>query len=154
MIQKNRIDVACVGLLILLSLANAAFAAEKLVLVANQKSLDLAKEFIATLNNESIPISISLDQYDKIQNEKYIFVLGGAPEFVKQVLKKEDIEAANQAGGKIFIRENVFAAGQVIVVCAGQDEEAAANIRKSNRKTWWTLLVKWFDLDTAGPMPY
>jgi hypothetical protein len=154
MFQKKRIAIAFIGLLLLISMTGSAFAGENLVLVANQKSLDLAKDFISTVNNESIPISISLDQYDKIKKEKYIFVLGGAPEFVKQVLTKEDIDAANQSGGKIFIRQDVFTAGQVIVVFAGQDEEASANARKNNRKTWWTLLAKWFELETSGPMAY
>jgi hypothetical protein len=116
MTQKKNIVIAFVGLLLLLSFLDSAFAADKLFIVANQKSLDLAKDFIATMNNESIPISVALDQYDKVKKEKYIFILGGTDEFTKQVLSKEDMDAANQAGGKIFIRQDVFAQGQIIVV--------------------------------------
>jgi hypothetical protein len=154
MIQKKYAVIASIGLLLLLSCMDSAFAADKLFIVANQKSLDLAKDFISTLNNESIPISVALDQYDKVKTEKYIFVLGGADAFTRQVLTKEDMDAANQAGGKIFVRQDLFAQGQIIVVFAGKDEESAANARKNNRKTWWTLLAKWFDLETSGPMAY
>jgi hypothetical protein len=154
MLQKKNVIKFSMGLLLLLSFLSAAVADEKLTIIANQKSLDLAKDLISTLNNESIPISVALDNYDKVKKEKYIFVLGGADAFTKQVLTKEDIDSANQAGGKLYTRQDVFVQGQVIVVFAGQDEAAAANARKNNRKTWWTLLTKWFDLDTSGPMAY
>jgi ribosomal protein L24E len=154
MIQKKYAVIASIGFLLLLSCMDSAFAADKLVIVANRKSLDLAKDFISTLNNESIPISVALDQYDKVKKEKYIFVLGGADAFTRQVLTKEDMDAANQAGGKIFVRQDLFAQGQIIVVFAGKDEESAANARKNNRKTWWTLITKWFELETSGPMAY
>jgi hypothetical protein len=154
MTQKKNIVLASIGILLLLSFMNSVFAADKLFIVANQKSLDLAKDFISTLNNESIPISVALDQYDKVKKAKYIFVLGGADEFTSQVLTKEDMDAASKAGGKIFVRQDVFTPGQILVVFAGKDEESAANARKNNRKTWWTLLTKWFELDTSGPMAY
>jgi hypothetical protein len=152
--KKKYIIIAAIGVLLLLSFLDSAFAVDKLVIVSNQTSLDLAKDLITTLNNESIPISVMLDQYDKVKKEKYIFVLGGADEFTRQVLTKADMDAANQAGGKLFIRQDVFTPGQIIVVFAGKDETSAAEARKANRKTWWTLLAKWFDLDTSGPMAY
>jgi hypothetical protein len=153
--------IASMALVVLLSFLSSSFAADnKLFIVANQKSLDLAKDFLATLNNESIPLAITLDQYDKVKKEKYIIVLGGAQGpnsadgFISQILTAEEKASANQSKGKIFIKENVFTQGQVIVVFAGPDEAAAAEARKSSRKTWWTLLTRWFDLETSGPMAY
>jgi hypothetical protein len=160
--KKNIAVVASIGLVVLLISLSSTFAAEKLFIVANQKSLDMAKDFIATLNNESIPLQIALDQYDKVKKEKYVIVLGGAKgpgsvdEFIKQILTPEEQESGNKPGGRIYVRENVFIKdqGQVIVVFAGSDETAAAEARKNGRKTWWTLLTKWFDLDTSQPMAY
>lgn len=146
--------MASMGTLFLLGFMNSVFADDRLFIVANQKSLDLAKDFITSLNNESISLSVVLDQYDKVKKEKYVIVLGGANEFIKQILTKEDIESANQAGGKIFIKPNVFVQDQVIVVFAGSDESAAAEARKNSRKTWWALVAKWFEIDTSGPMAY
>ena len=146
--------------LAMLLIFNSASAADKIFIVANQKSLDLAKDFLTVLNNESIPLSIVLDQYDKVKKEQCVIVLGGAKgpgsvgEFIKQILTPQEQEAANQPAGKIFVKENVFNQGQVLVVFDGPDEAAAAAARKNSRKTWWDLLVKWFDLDTSAPMAY
>lgn len=160
--KRNITVIVSIGLAVLLISLPSAFAAEKLFIVANQKSLDMAKDFLATLNNESIPLQIVLDQYDKVKKEKYVVVLGGAKgpgsvhEFIKQILTPEEQELGNKPGGRIYVRENVFTKdqGQVVVVFIGSDEAAAAEARKNSRKTWWTLLVKWFDLDTSQPMAY
>jgi hypothetical protein len=163
--MKGKIKIAAIafiGFAAFLMPLHSAFAAEKLFIVANQKSLDLAKDFITTLNNESIPLQFVTDQYDKVKKEKYIIVLGGAKgsggmeDFVKQILTLQEQESVNKPGGGIYIKENVFVKdqGQVIVVFTGPDEAAAAAARKNSRKTWWELLVKWFDLDTSSPMPY
>jgi hypothetical protein len=161
MAEKKRILMAAsIGLMILSILLSTAFAFEKLFIVANQAALGLAKDFITTLNNESIPLGIVMDQFDKVKKEKYIIVLGagngpgGVDEFVRQVLTPQERESANQPGGKMFVKENVFAPGQTIIVFTGPDDASAADVRKNNRKTWWPYLVKWFDLDTSTPMAY
>jgi|WetSurMetagenome_2_1015567.scaffolds.fasta_scaffold309798_2 hypothetical protein len=152
--------VAFLGLIVLLGSLETAFAEDKVFIVTNEAAKDLAKDFITTLNNESIPLSIAMDQFDKIKKEKYIIVLGGAKGpggvdgFIKQILTAEEQKAAGQPDGKMFVKENVFSQGQKIIVFAGPDEAAAANARKNSRKTWWDCLVKWFDLDTSAPMPY
>jgi UDP-N-acetylglucosamine:LPS N-acetylglucosamine transferase len=151
---------AVIGLATFAVLTGSAFAYDKLFIVANQTSIGLAKEFFTTLSNESIPLAIISDQFDKVKNEKYILVLGGAKgpgsvdDFVKQVLTKEEQEAGNQPEGKMFVKENVFAQGQTIIVFTGPDEAAAAEARKKSRKTWWQYFVNWFELDTSLPMAY
>ncbi len=162
MADKKKIAVvAFIGLMMLFVLAELSLAsADKLFIVTNQKALDLAKDFISNLNNESIPLGIVMDQFEKVKKEQYIIVLGGSrgagsvDEFVKQVLTEQEQQAGNQPGGKMFLKENIFAQGQVIVVFTGTDEAAAADARKNNRKTWWPYLAKWFDLDTTLPMVY
>jgi hypothetical protein len=160
MARRKSIVVAFMGLMVLLTFLETAFAFDKLFIVTNQTALDMAKDFITTLNNESITMAITMDQFDKIKNEKYIIVLGGSKgasgvdAFIKQVLTAEEQKAANQPDGKMFVKENVFSQGQRIIVFMGPDEAAAANARKNGRKTWWDYLVKWFDLDTSSPMAY
>jgi hypothetical protein len=152
------ISFCAIFLITVVSGAGQAF--DRLFLVTNQAALDQAQEFITTLNNESIPLSIVMDQFDKAKKEKHILVLGGAKgtgsvdAFIQQVLTKEEQQAGNQPGGKVFVKENVFAEGQVIIVFAGPNEAAAAEARKNSRKTWWGLLSKWFDLDVSLPMAY
>ncbi len=151
------VPIALTSLLIFM---NSAFAFDKLFIVGNQAAIGLAKDFFTMLNNESIPLAIINDQFEKMKGEKYIIVLGGArgpggvDDFVKQVLTKEEQASGNQPGGKIFVKENLFSQGQTIIVFTGPDEAAAADARKNNRKTWWPYLVKWFDLDTSAPMAY
>jgi hypothetical protein len=158
--KRNNATIVSMALMVFLSFLDSAFASDKLFIVANQKSLDLAKDFISTLNNESIPLSIVLDHYDKVKNEKYVIVLGGAKgpasidDFIKQVLTAQEQALTNQPGGKFFVKEKVFAQGQTIIVFTGPDEASAAEARKNSRKTWWEYLAKWFDLDTSAPMAY
>jgi hypothetical protein len=158
--MKYLISTASIGLAILVVFLNAAFAYDKLCLVGNQASLDLAKDFITTLNNESVPLAVVTDQFDKVKAEKYIIVLGGTkgPEsaagLVKQILTAKELEEGNQPGGKMFIKENVFAPGQVIIVFLGADDAASANVRKNNKKTWWQYIARWFELETSVPMAY
>jgi hypothetical protein len=95
-----------------------------------------------------------------VKKEKYVIVLGGSKGpggvdgFVNQVLNAQEQQSGSQPSGKLFVKENVFAQGQVIVVFTGPDEAAAAEARKNGRKTWWELLSKWFELDTSLPMAY
>jgi hypothetical protein len=158
--KRNIVAIASAGLMVFLIFLNSAVASDKLFIVTNQTALDLAKDFIATLNNESIPLSIVLDQYEKAKNEKYIIVLGGAKgpgsvdEFIKRILTVQEQQSGNQPGGKMFVKENVFAQGQVVIVFTGPDEASAAEARKNSRKTWWEHLTKWFDLETSFPMAY
>jgi len=160
MAGKKHVVLASIVLMAFMGVLDSAYAFDKLFIVTNQKALDLAKDFLSTLNNESIPLSIVMDQIEKVKNEKYIIVLGGSKGtggvdgFVNQVLNAQEQQAGNQPGGKMFVKENVFTQGQVVVVFAGTDEAAAAEARKNGRKTWWGLLTKWFDLDTSLPMAY
>jgi hypothetical protein len=158
--SKRVLAAAAIGLATFVIFAGSAFAYDKLFIVANQTSIGLAKEFFSTLSNESVPLTIITDQFDKVKSEKYIVVLGGSKgpgsvdDFVKQVLTKEEQEAGNQPGGKMFIKENVFSQGQTIILFTGPDENAAADARKKGRKTWWAYFVNWFELDTSLPMAY
>ena len=158
--EKRPAVLAGIGCMFLLGFLNTAFADDKLFIVANQTSLGLAKDFLTTMNNESIPLSIVMDRFDTVKKEKYIFVLGGGKgagsvdDFIKQVLTAQERESGNQPGGKFFVKENLFAPGQVIIVFTGPDEAAAAEARKKNRNTWWQYLAKWFELDTSNPMIY
>ncbi len=157
--QKALVAVSA-GLTIFLIFVNSAIAYNKLFIVGNQAAIDMAKDFFTTLSNESIPLAIVTGQFEKVKNEKFVFVLGGAKgpggvyEFVKQILTNEELASGNQPGGKLFVKENAFSQGQTIVVFTGPDEAAAAAARKNGRKTWWPYLVKWFELDTSSPMAY
>lgn len=160
MAGKKVLTVASIGIMFLLLFLGSAFASDKLFIVASQASIQLAKEFITTMNNESIPLAIVMDQFEKVKKEKYIIVLGGAKgpgsvdEFIRHVLTPEEQKSGNQPGGKVIIKENVFNQGQVIIVFAGPDEASAAEARKNSRKTWWPYIAKWFEVDTSSPMVY
>ena len=160
LLSKRLLAAAMLVLATCAIFAGSALAYDKLFIVASQTSVGLAKEFFTTLSNESIPLTIITEQFDKVKSEKYIVVLGGAKgtgsvdDFVKQVLTKEEQEAGNVPEGKMFVKKNVFAQGQTILVFTGPDEAAAADARKKSRKTWWQYFVDWFELDTSLPMAY
>jgi len=91
--KKIALMAVFAGLTLLLG---SGFAFDKLFIVGNQASIDRAREFFTTLSNETIPLAIITDQFDKVKKEKYIIVLGGAKgagsveDFVKQVLTREE----------------------------------------------------------------
>ncbi len=151
---------ATIGWMAFLIFLNSAFAYDRICIVGNESALGLAKDFITTLNNESIPLVVFMDQFERAKSEKYVVVLGGAKgpgsvdEFIKQVLTPQEQASGNQSEGKMIVKENVFAQGQTIIVFTGPDETSAANARKSSRSNWWPYLVKWFDLETSSPLPY
>ena len=158
--KKKNIIIVSIGLIALFSFVNTAFAFDKMYIVTNETAKDLAKDFFTVLNNESIPMVISMDDFEKIKKEKFIIVLGGAKGpggvdgFIKQILSAKEQEEASGTEGKIFVKENVFAQGQSIIVFTGLDEASAADARKNSRKIWWDYLVEWFELDTSAPMAY
>jgi hypothetical protein len=149
-----------VAIIILTVCLSSAFAVDKLFIAGSQASINGAKDFFTTLSNESIPLAIITEQFDKVKKETCLIVLGGTKgagtveDFVKQILTREELESGNQVEGKMFVKENVFVPGQTIIVFTGSDETAAAGARKSSRKNWWPYLVKWFELDTSLPMAY
>ncbi len=158
---KKMLLVASLGLMIPLISLHSAFAFDKLIIVANQKAVDMAKDFLTMLNNESIPVTIATEQFDKVKNEKYIIVLGGAKgagsvdEFVNQILTPQEQAASNQPGGaKAYFKDDVFTKGQSIIVFAGPDEKSAADARVNSRKLWLAQISKWFELDTSTPLAY
>jgi len=159
-VKKKILATTAITLMLPLIFLNPAFAFDRLCIVGNEAALSLAKDFVSTLNNESIPLVIVMDHFEKAKSEKYVVVLGGAKgsgsvdEFIKQVLTAQEQASGNQPGGRMFVKENVFAEGQTIIVFTGPDETSAANARKNNRSTWWPYLAKWFDLETSSPLPY
>ncbi len=158
--KKRALMLALAGLMLSTVFWGYASEYDKLFIVASPKAIDMAKEFFNSMNNESIPLVIITEQFDKVKNEKYIVVLGGAKgpgtveDFVKLVLTKEEQASANQPGGKMIVKENVFTQGQTIIVFEGTDEAAAAEARKNGRKSWWQHIAKWFELDSSTPMLY
>jgi hypothetical protein len=72
-------------------------------------------------------------------------------EIVKQLLTKEEQEFLSKPGSsRMYLKENVFAPGQRILVFAGIDREAAGRARVSNRAKWIDYLNAWFNIDISS----
>jgi hypothetical protein len=163
--RRKRATVVSICLFVLLILVCGAMAQkqpeERLYVLGTQAGLDLAKDFLTMLYNESVPVVTITGQFEQVKKEKYIIVLGGVREpgglgeFVKQILTEQEQQESSKPGNeKMYVKENVFAKGQSIVVFAGADTAASAEARKKNRSRWMPLIGKWFDLDLGQVIAY
>jgi hypothetical protein len=156
--MKGFAVVIAVGMVLCLSGVAFAQGGPSLIVVANDESYKLAENWIEFLRNESVPYRQTKPaEFDKYKKEKFIAILGGpnesggVGEIVKQVLTKEEQEFVSKPGSsRMYLKENIFAQGQKILVFAGADRELAGKARVSNRSKWIDYLNAWFNIDISS----
>ena len=113
----------------------------KITILANSIDLDLAADFIAFLRNGGVEVeSTSASNFEGYKNREFIIILGGpdAPEgvggIVQNVLTGEEADTIREPGAKkMYVKPDVWAAGQKIVVLAGADRNLTAETHLENR---------------------
>jgi hypothetical protein len=78
-------------------------------------------------------------------------------EIVKQLLTEEEQNwVGNPGNSRMYLKENVWREGQMVLIFAGSDKEAAVKARTANRAKWIGYLNDWFNIDisTAGLAAY
>jgi len=159
-----------VGLFVVISVCLAipfgSTAQEKLrlIVVANDPSYELASAWVNFLNNESVPFTrIKPSDFEKYKKEKNIVILGGPTEpdgigeIVKQALTKEEQDYVSEQGHfRMYIKNDVWAPGQNVMVFAGSDRQAADKARVVSRQKWIPLFNDWLgiDISEAGIVAY
>jgi hypothetical protein len=155
-----------VGIIVCLALSYGSGAQEgrQLIVVANDQSYELASAWVNFLNNESVPFTrIMPSDFEKYKKEKNIVILGGPTEpdgvgeIVKQALTQEEQDYVGEEGRfRMYIRYNVWAPEQNVMVFAGYDRQAAAKARTVSRQKWISVFNDWLgiDISEAGIVAY
>ncbi len=155
-----------VGITICLALpyGSGAQGGRQLIVVANDQSFELASAWVNFLKNESVPFTrIMPSDFEKYKKEKNIVILGGPTEpdgvgeIVKQALTKEEQDYMSEEGRfRMYVKKDVWAPGQNVMVFAGSDSKAAAKARTVSRQKWIPIFNEWLgiDISEAGIVAY
>jgi hypothetical protein len=106
---------------------------------------------------------IKPSDFEKYKKEKNIVIIGGPTEpdgvgeIVKQALTKEEQDYVSEEGHfRMYIKYNVWAPEQNVMVFAGSDRQAAAKARTVSRQKWIPVFNDWLgiDISEAGIVAY
>jgi hypothetical protein len=147
----------------LMSSPSAAQDEYTMILVAGQGSLVKAQTWIDFLKKNELTVEhYVLSELDQVKKYPHITIVGGLNEpGIKELLTEvigaaETASLAEKGAQKMFLKEDIWAPGQKILIFAGNDADAAAEARAESRDTWMEYLTEWFDLDDipGGLRPY
>ncbi|MEE8167322.1 MAG: PGF-pre-PGF domain-containing protein [Candidatus Hydrothermarchaeales archaeon] len=106
-------------------------APKQLVLLANSIDLNLSSNFMSVLRSEGIEITYTTpSDFSEHNTSKFIVILGGPDayegvgEIVKQLLSESEQEYLRvKSNRRMYVKTNVWARGQVVMVVAGSGRD-------------------------------
>ena len=108
-------------------------AQDTMILVASQASLVKTQPWIDFLKKNEISVEHAVpSEFKSVKNKKYITIVGGMDEagikdMITEVIGPAEASTLAQAGAKkTFMRENIWVAGQRVLIFAGDNAESAA----------------------------
>lgn len=139
---------------LLLPAASQAQTGESLYLLAAKDSRVKAQAWIDFLKRYDLPVEhYVLSELDQVKDYDYIAIAGGLEEagirdLFKEILSDAEVASLEKAeSGKMFLKEDVWKPGQMVLIFAGKDAAAAAEARSESKETWMEYLEEWFDLE-------
>ncbi len=128
---------------------------KRLVMIASESTYKAAQEWTEFLYNNDVPYKhVTVAEFPNVKRSKYIVVMGspneagGIGEIVKEALSPQETDWVSQQGNrKMYIKSNIWAEGQSVIVFAGWDQKAVESVRKESQKSWWTQISSWFDIE-------
>jgi ribosomal protein S11 len=115
----------------------------KVVVVANSIDFDMAIDFLMFLKNKGIRVvHASASDFNALyKNEKFVVILGGPEAYekvgglVREVLPEDEQNAIRQSGSRnVYIKTDVWNAGQKVIVIAGSDRDQTKTTHQENRE--------------------
>jgi hypothetical protein len=139
---------------ILLPAASVAQTGETLYLLAAKDSRVKAQKWIDFLKQYDLPVEhYVLSELDQVKKQDYIAIAGGLDEpgfrdILVDVIGNDGVASIeNGDKGRMMLKENVWKPGQMVLVFAAKNAEAAAEARNASRDAWMEYLEEWFDLE-------
>lgn len=134
--------------------ASVAQTGEPLYLLAAKESRVKAQKWIDFLKQYDQPVEhYVLSELDQVKKQDYVAVVGGLDEpgfheILVGIIDADDVASIeNGDKGKMLLKEDVWKPGQMVLVFAGKNADAAAEARNASRDTWMEYLEEWFDLE-------
>ena len=155
--KKTTVVFAILAMIMGFAFARAATGAD-LIIVASKATQEASQNWVGFLKTSEVPFKLVTPQeFANYKQQKYHFFLGGVDEMegiagpVKEALTKDEFQWVSQPGnGKLYVKSDIWAPGQRIVIVAGSDLKASEEARKTTREQWFAILTDWFDLE-QGP---
>jgi hypothetical protein len=117
-------------------------AKPKIVLLANSIDLNLSKNFTSFLENNGIDIiHVNALNFSQYKTEKFLVILGGPDAYegvgniTREVLTEIEQEQVRARGSRMmYVKTNVWANGQVVMVIAGSNRELTMQSGNDNKE--------------------
>jgi len=146
--------IAAFILSILPHAASMAQTGEPLYLLAAKDSRVKAQKWIDFLKQYDQPVEhYVLSELDQVKQKDYIVITGGLDEpgfrnLLAGVIGADEVASIeNGDKGRMLLREDVWKPDQMVLVFAGKNPDAAAEVRNESKETWMEHLEEWFDLE-------
>ena len=131
--------------------------AQDLIIVGTGSTMDASQDWLSFLKTQEVPCVVvnpaELGEHNKVD---FIVVIGSMDEsedikaILKEVLTAEEMEWISQAGnGNMYVKNDVWAPGQKIIVIAGSHQIITEQARKATQEDWFELFTDWFDIETT-----
>jgi DNA-binding beta-propeller fold protein YncE len=113
----------------------------KITNVANSIDKSLGSEFFEYMENQGLEIvQLNATEFEQKKDEKFVVILGGpdAPEgigeIVQEVLNESEQEQVRQSEAmEMYVKEDVWATGQMVVILAGSTRQQTREAARENR---------------------
>ena len=134
--------------------ASVAQTGEPLYLLAAKESRVKAQKWIDFLKQYDQPVEhYVLSEIDQVKKQDYVVVVGGLDEpgfrdILLEIVGNDEVASIeNGDKGKMLLKKDVWKPGQMVLVFAGKNTDAAAEARSASKDKWMDYLEEWFDLE-------
>ena len=130
--------------------------AQDLIIVGTGSTMDASQDWLSFLKTQEVPcVVVNPAEFGEHKKRDFVVVIGSMDEsedmkaILEEVLNPEELEWISQAGnGNMYVKTDVWAPGQKIVVIAGSHQIITEQARKATKEDWFELFADWFDLET------
>lgn len=134
----------------------------KLIVVANKATYQEAQEWVDFLVSKEVPVQhVTPSDFAKYKKQKYIVIMAGMDEaegiadIVKEVLSADEFKWLSEEGNRrMYIKADVWAERQSILLFGGSSRSAAESARKASKEDWYNYICDWFDIEQDATALY
>ena len=131
--------------------------AQDLIIVGTESTMEASQDWLSFLQTQEVPcVVVNPAEFREYNKGDFIVIIGSMDEsedikaILKEVLTAEEIEWISQAGnGNMYVKTDVWAPGQKIIVIAGSHQIITEQARKATKEDWFDLITDWFDIETT-----
>lgn len=117
-------------------------AKKPIIVLANSIDNSMASDFFAFLQNNSFNVTlVTTSNFEQYKKERFIIILGGPDAYegvgdvVKHVLNVKEGDVLRSRGNrKMFVKSDVWAQGQVVMVLAGSGRDETRRAHRENKE--------------------